>query len=196
VGERYTETYTLVNLSGYTGALGDSATAVKYAEQGLQLARQSGEVSGEAWALTYLGHAFFDMAEYERAEESYRAAIRIRQELDQGVLETEPAAGSARANLMMGHKGKARELTERVLTFIQKDTNLEGTDQPIRVFLNTYLVLNALKDPRADNILEQGCEMLKNRAAGIADAAARQMFLEDVSFHRELVATKKGNSCN
>ncbi len=192
-GERYTEIYTLINLSSHAEALGDFEAAIKYAEQGLELARQSGEASGEAWALTYLGHTLFGMAQFERAQERYQAAIHIRRGLDQGVLETEPAAGSARTALAMGDESLARETVKRVLAFIQKDSNLEGTDQPIRVYLNCYQVLTALGDPQAANILEQGCQMLNGRAAGIADAAAREMFLEGVSFHREIMSAWQAN---
>jgi predicted ATPase/class 3 adenylate cyclase len=187
-GERYTEIYTLINLSSYAEAMGDFDSAIKYAEQGLDLARQSGEASGEAWALTYLGHTLFGVSQFERAQEMYGAAIGIRQELDQGVLETEPAAGSARTALVRGDESLARDTVERVLAFIQKDASLEGTDQPIRVYLNCYLVLTALNDPRAASILEQGYQMLNARAAGIANAAAREMFLEGVSFHREIMS--------
>ncbi len=193
-GERYAEIYTLINLSAYAEALEDFEAAIKYAEQGLELARQSGEASGEAWALTYLGHTLFAVGQFERAQDCYRAAVQIRRGLDQGVLETEPAAGSARTALFLGEESLARETVERVLSFIQKDASLEGTDQPIRVYLNCYLVLTALNDPRAGNILAQGCELLNTRAAGIADAAAREMFLEGVSFHREIMLVWKANS--
>lgn len=188
VGEHNTETFTLINLSSYADVLGDSEAAQKYAEQGLDLARQSRDASAEAWAQTYLGNALFGVGQARAAQEAYQAALNIRRELGQGVLATEPAAGLARAALVLRQDELVRETVENILVHMQKDANLEGTDQPLRVYLNCYLVLQELRDPRARDILSKGYEMLKARAAGIADAAAREMFVQDVPFHREIMA--------
>jgi len=188
MGERYTETYTLINMSAYADVLGERAAAVKYAEQAKELAHRSGDTSGEAWAQTFLGHALFAVDQFGKSRVAYVEAVKIRQDLNQPNLETEPASGLARVALALGETSLAQSTVERILLAIEKDGKLDGTDQPLRVYLNSYLSLKALDDSRADAILSRGYEMLNARAAGIVDPAARKMFLDEVPFHREIVA--------
>lgn len=186
MGERYTETYTLINMSVYANVLGEQNDAIRYAEQALSLARRSGDTSGAAWALTFLGHALFDAGQIEQAQAAFLEAVQIRQMLKQTNLETEPAAGLARAAALLGEIALSASTIERVLLALAQDPKLSGTDQPLRVYLNGYHALSALCDSRAEEMLRNGYEMLNARAAGIADPAARQVFLMEVPFHREL----------
>lgn len=187
MGEHYTEMYTLINICACANVLGEQAAAIRYGEQAAALARRSGDASGAAWALTFLGHALFDESRLEESRAAFLEAVKIRQELKQSSLETEPAAGLARTAVALGDVSQANATVERIISAMEKDAKLNGTDQPLRVYLNCYHTLAALADPRADGILEQGVAMLNARAAGISDPAAQQLFL-DVSFHREILS--------
>lgn len=188
IGDRYGETYWLVNLSSYAAALGEAESAIGYAKQGLALARRSSDRSAEAWGLTYLGHGHFELGMLEAAQEAYAEALGIRRELDQSVLATEPAAGLARTCWLQGEHEEAETHVGAVLGQLEQDGTLEGTDQPLRVYLNCYLVLEAMKDPRAAGILNRAHDMLRTRANGIADPAVRKVFLEDITYNREILA--------
>jgi tetratricopeptide (TPR) repeat protein len=188
VDNRYHETMSLINLSSHADALGDYEPAVDYAEQALARARFSGDRNAEAWAWTYLGHGLFDSGRVEEANKAYRDGLAVRQELDQPGLATEPAAGLARTALRVGDLVSAQEHVRSILSQLEQDGALEGTDQPLRVFLSCYLVLRALDDPRADGILETAYGMLKARADGISDPSTRQVFLENVTYNREILS--------
>lgn len=187
MGDHYTEMYTLINMSANANMLGEQTAAIRYAEQALALARRSGDTSGAAWALTFLGHALFDENRLEESRAAFLEAVKLRQELKQPALETEPAAGLARAAVALGDVALAHATVERILSAMGKDSKLSGTDQPLRVYLNCYHALAALSDPGADDVLEQGVAMLNARAAGMSDPAARQLFF-DVPFHREILS--------
>ena len=188
IGDKFVETYSLINLSSHAGALGDIVTSVKHADEGIELARRANNRNAEAWALTYLGHGLFESEKMDEALAAYQAALTHRIELDQPVLATEPNAGLARIALAQGRKTEATAYIETVMAQLLHDDALEGTDQPLRVYLSCYLVLHAIKDPRADEVLKTGYEFLIKRADGISDPSARQLFLEGISYNRELLS--------
>jgi hypothetical protein len=65
--------------------------------------------------------------------------------------------------------------------------SLDGTYEPMRVYLTCYRVLEASKDPRAAEVLATAHSLLQERAAKIEDEEMRRSFLENVPAHRELV---------
>jgi tetratricopeptide (TPR) repeat protein len=188
IGDKYLETYSLINLSSHAGALGDTEVAITYAEQGLELARQSNDRNAEAWALTYLGHGLLDSGTLSEAMKAYQAALILRNELDQSVLATEPEAGLARVALALGEQSEALTFVESIMSQLQRDSGLEGTDQLMRVYLSCYLALRSVNDARAPEVLNTAYRLLKKRADGIADPSARQLFLESIIFNKELMS--------
>jgi class 3 adenylate cyclase/tetratricopeptide (TPR) repeat protein len=187
IGDSYTQTISLTNLSSHAGAMGEIAVAIDYAERGLALARQSNDRNLEAWALTYLGHGLLESGLATRALESYQEALELRHELDQKTLATEPAAGIARIYLQQGESAAARRHADQILAQLEQDGTLEGTDQPLRVYLNCYLVLSGTEDSRAMRILNTAHDMLKTRANGISDPSARKLFLENITYNKEIL---------
>ena len=75
---------------------------------------------------------------------------------------------------------------EGILDHLEHGT-LEGTEEPIRVYLTCYRVLAANRDPRAKELLRFAYGLLQKRAAKIGDEAQRRLYLEDVPAHRALV---------
>ena len=58
----------------------------------------------------------------------------------------------------------------------------------LSIYLTCYHVLRGTGDPRAATILETAYTMLRERAARISDEANRRSYLENVPYHREIVA--------
>jgi len=75
---------------------------------------------------------------------------------------------------------------DEILGYLQVGS-LDGTSEPLRVYLTCYQVLQANGDPRADDILEEGYRFLQERAAKISDEGERRSFLENVAANREIV---------
>jgi predicted ATPase/class 3 adenylate cyclase len=184
VGDAYSEAYGRINLSPQLAALGDHDLAQKYAQEGLDLAHTLGDPSGEAWALTYLGHSRLAVGNLTGAADSYQRALAIRRELDQPALATEPLAGLARAALAAGDLQSAWPPIKEILAFLDNSGSLNGTDDPLRVYLACYLVLASAKDPRARHILETAYGQLHARADDIHNPEARQAFLTNVEINR------------
>ncbi|HZD56895.1 MAG TPA: tetratricopeptide repeat protein [Anaerolineales bacterium] len=188
VGSRLSELYGLLNLSSYSGASGEVQTSLDCAEQALELARETHDRNGEAWALTYQGHALLALEHTSGAGAAYKSAFDIRQELDQSALATEPCAGLARVALIQGDLSAAQAQVGLILNHLDIGGSLDGTDEPLKVYLTCYSVLEAAHDERAALVLETAHTMLLARANHIQDKAARLAFLEDIPYHRELLA--------
>ncbi len=188
IGDRQNETFALINLSSHAGARGEFASAIEYAQQGLLLARQSNDRNAQAWALTYLGHGLFESGMADPALRAYREAVNLRDELDQPVLATEPAAGLARISLLQGDSASAQVQVNTILAQLEQDGTLEGTDQPLRVYLSCYIVLSGMDDPRAKGILNTAHDMIKTRANRISDPSGRKVFLENITYNREILS--------
>ncbi len=186
VGDPYIEAYALINLSSFAIAQEKYQDAKTYALQGRELARKIGDRSCEAWAITYMGHSFSESNDLDSAEDAYRSALVIRNELNQAVLSMEPMAGLA----WMGHLKNqvliTRQNLEAILDYLENG-DLEGTDDPMRVYLTCYRILKASEDSRAIGILEKGYQFLQTRAENIPDEPNRRIFLENVRSNRELL---------
>ena len=188
VGSRLSELFGLLNLSLYSGALGEIQTSLDCAERALELARETHDRNGEAWALTYRGHALLALEHTSEAGVAYKEAFDIRRELDQPALATESCAGLARVALIQADLSAAQAQVELILNHLDAGGSLDGTDQPLRVYLTCYLVLEAAQDERAASILETAHDMLLSRAKNIRDKAARLAFLRDIPYHGEILS--------
>lgn len=187
IGDLYNETYGLVNLSSYAGTIGDLDTASHSAKRAKELAHQIGDQSAEAWALTNLGHGYFESSKFEQAENAYQNALDIRRELEQLLLGTEPAAGLARALIAQNNLEAAYQHILQILPILEQNEGLDGTDDPIRVYLSCYLILSAKNDNDADRILIAAHDLIQSRAANISDQNTRKSFLENIPHHREIL---------
>ncbi len=192
IGDKYHEAIALINLSAQFGALGKHHKAIQSASQGLQIAQQIGEQSAAAWAYTYLGHSLFASEKREEAEEAYQNALQIRRELNQPVLATEPLAGQARIAMARGKPQRARQVVDEILSILEQTGNLDGTDEPLRVYFTCYQVLMMANDARARSMLENAYSLLQARANQIPDEANRQRFLESEENLATLAAWQAG----
>jgi len=106
--------------------------------------------------------------------------------LGQLFLTNEPKAGLARVALQEGKLDEALGFVEQIMDFL-KDHNLDGTNEPMRIYLTCYQVLQAAGDPRADEILTQAHAILMERANKITDEAMRTSYLENVAANKQIV---------
>jgi tetratricopeptide (TPR) repeat protein len=190
-GDRHTEAYALVNLSAFSASQGEHATAQAYAERSLSLARETHDPSCEAWALTYLGNALLASGHVRASRGVYEGALNIRRSLGQPNLAAEPLAGLARSLLANGDLPTALRHVQEILTHLEGGGSLDGTDEPLRVYLTIYTVFHTASDPRAQHVLEEAFHILEGRAAKIKDATLRRTFIENVPYHREILAAWK-----
>jgi predicted ATPase/class 3 adenylate cyclase len=186
VGQPYTEAYIMINLGATATALGDYQEAVHWAEDALALNSTINNRNIEAWAFTYLGHAHLALGHLVEAEQAYQSAVGLRIELEQHVMAAEPLAGLAQTAFLQGQTSDAKDYIKPVLLLIDSGSSFEGTDEPLRIYSACYLVLTAMKDDRAGDVLEKGYKVLQSRAKLISDDTIRIHFLETIPHHRYL----------
>jgi adenylate cyclase len=184
---RQGEVYILNDLASVARAQGDSAAARDYYEQSLAIARDIGDRRGEAYALTGLGDCLAELGQWAEAAAACQQAVGLRQELRQPHLEMESRAGSARAALAQGDLAQAQGDVAAILAYLDAGSSLDGTDEPLRIYLTCYQVLQANQDGRADEILVTAHQALQERAARLADESTRRAFLQSIPWHREIV---------
>jgi hypothetical protein len=66
--------------------------------------------------------------------------------------------------LIQENPSEAQALVEEILGLMESHT-LEGTEEPIRVYLTCYRVLMANQDPRAKELLNTAFRLVEERAA-------------------------------
>ena len=186
-GDRRGEVEALVYLSLLHHQIDDDELAHGIAEQGLAVAEEVGDRRNQSHALTHLGHVLVGLDRPDEALAAYREALALRREAGEQHRAMETLAGLARISLAQGETYTAVALVEEILSFLETDT-LDGTDEPVRVYLTCYRVLQAQGDERASGILTTAHDLIQARVARIDDPVTRCCFLENVRAHRDTVA--------
>jgi tetratricopeptide (TPR) repeat protein len=166
---------------------GEDRTARQYAQSALAIHRKTRHSVRTAEALTRLGHALTALGELSDATAAYQEALGLRREIGQRHLVPEPLAGLARVALLQDDPERALIHMEEILNHLETGS-LDGTDEPLRIYLTCYHVLKARNDPRAEQVLEEAHGLLQERAAKITDGELQRSFLDSVAAHRELVS--------
>jgi tetratricopeptide (TPR) repeat protein len=161
--------------------------ARRFAEAALQIAQSLDDGDGQAHALNVLGHAWLALGHPDQARESYERALQVRRSLQQPHMAAETLAGLARVALAQDDTSQALAQAEAILAHLNGGT-LDGTEEPLRVYLTCYQALQAAGDQRAAGVLEQAHATLWEQTAKIADEAMRRSFLENVPHHRAIEA--------
>jgi predicted ATPase/class 3 adenylate cyclase len=186
VGNQYHVTYTLINLSAIAGYEQQAESALDYARQGLALAQLIKDQPGEAWATLFMGFGWLIAGDYAQAREAFRRSAAIREELGQPALRMEPLSGMAQVELAAGNLPAAAEIVETIMAHWASGGTLEGTEEPLRIFLTCYQVLSELKDPRALDVVKSGYQRLLESVSIVDDEQTRRMIIENVSWRRAI----------
>jgi tetratricopeptide (TPR) repeat protein len=186
IGNVYQETYALLNLSKVAEAQGKPEASVKYAMDATSLSKRAGDRTAEAWASLYLGYAYSTSARVEEAKLAFEHALDIRRELGQPSLITEPLAGLMQVALQMNNLVQARQLAEELMGYLSDAGTLEATEEPLRVYLACYEVLDRIADPRATRILDTARQLLDTQVSKINNEQARRTFVENVPWRRAI----------
>jgi tetratricopeptide (TPR) repeat protein len=187
-GNRVQEGYALINISTTQRILEEYSSALLHAKQSLEVSREIGDRSAEAWSLTSLGNIYFATNDFESAESAYESAVEIRRNLDQPNLASEPMAGQGRIALEMGDIKAAVGFITSIIGYLEQGGTLEGTDEPVRVYLTCFQILHKADDPRAELPLEAGHQLILTRATGIKDEVVRKNFIEKVPHNQEILS--------
>lgn len=192
VGNSYIEINTLMNLSGVAEAQGKGEEAVVNALQANELSRQKNDQSSEAWSYQYLGYAYLASDRLEEARAAFEQALKMRRELDQPPLANEPLAGLVQVALKRDDPVLAASYAEEILAYLESGGTLDGTEEPLRVYLACYQWLEQIQDSRADRVLSVARELLDSQVMKISDEKSSRAFVENVPWRREIVRLSVG----
>jgi predicted ATPase len=192
IDDQETEVWKLVALSLLRHYTGDNQAAKEHI-------RQASHIMGDLryiiqWkGLTSLGHSLTALGELEEAEDVYRQVVSLGYETNRPRQAIEALAGLARVSMARGDTEQALNHVEEILTYLETETPsmghpLDGTIEPMRIYLTCYQVLKANKDNRNHDILDKAHNLLQKRAANISDEELRHSFLHNVAANREVVS--------
>jgi hypothetical protein len=130
-----------------------------------------------------------DTGELDRAAETYCAAVGVFEAGGHRARVIEAIAGLAAAALASHDLAQAQAHAETIVEYLEHGTlTIDNTEEPFRVELICYQVLLALGDPRAPGVLAAAHQRVQERAAKISDVRLQRSFLENVPYHRAIVA--------
>jgi predicted ATPase/class 3 adenylate cyclase len=187
IGDLANEAIALINLGWISAAQSDWETARIHAIRGVELARKIDYIEATAEGLIWLGHARLGLGQVEKATEAYQESLELRHTLNQPNLAMGVLAGLARAAQTQGDLTNAVEWIDKILAYLAAGGTLDGTWEPLRIYLACFQVLEAGKDERAIEVLEEAYTFLQDRANRIVDEGDRRSYLENVPWHREIL---------
>lgn len=177
-------------LLGLSGLLayhrGDLARATELLQQAFEVETEESRRHEAGSLLIYLGHVRVEQGQFVAAADAYGQALIILRAMCQHNQATEALAGLARVALAEGSPQTALFRVAEILHHLKAHSQLPGTDEPLRVYLTCYQVLQATNDARAPDILQAASTLLQARAVSIDDERLRRSFLENVAVHRAL----------
>ncbi|MFN2198777.1 MAG: ATP-binding protein [Anaerolineales bacterium] len=188
LGDRKAISTALVNLAWVAASSSAWESAVEYSQQGIAMKKEWKQVEAAAEGLVWLGHAWLGLGQPKKAAAAYRESLEIRTALDQPNLAVEAVAGLARVALARQDIASAMQHTAQLMEVLAADPKLSGGWEPLRVYLTCWQVLHAAADPRADQILANAITLLQEQAARLPAGPDRQRFLENIPWHREILA--------
>jgi tetratricopeptide (TPR) repeat protein len=185
---------TLINLSALAGVLKEGENALRNAQEALELAQKTSDLSGEAWAHHYMGHAHQLLGDFDLALTAYQTSIALREKLDQPALAMEPTAGLVETYLAMNDIISASQETEKILRFLKNGSTLDGTDEPIRVYHACFLLLKKKQDPLSRQVLQQANNILTAQVSNFVDDESRNRYIENIPWRRAVRDAMQENS--
>ncbi len=191
---RFGECLALINIGLVHTYQSAYEKAQEYGEKALKLALKMKSKRLEGIARMSLGKALTGLEKWLEAIEQYWEALALWHELDQTNMIADVQAGLAEIALNTNNLSEAQIYTDTILPSLQNGHSFNGTESPFRIYLIGYQVLQAVKDVRAENILKTAYTMLQERANAMIDDKSKQMFLEQVNVHRQIVSEYEASS--
>ena len=185
IGDQSQAAYTCLNL-GYV-LLPDVVAARPFYTQALSLARTTGSRDAEAYALGYTAALEELRGAWGVAEDGYRNALAIWEELGASHAAIECRAGQARAALASGQIPVALEIATICAAFLDEQ-GPSGMEFPLQVYLTCYDVLRSAGDPGADRLLAAAHALIMRHADLIHDPQMREGLLNRSPESRRILA--------
>ena len=187
IGQRVTDSYLLCNMALSAFRRGDAAGSVGWATQAMQLADELKDRDLQAIMGCVRAHAQVALSQWDEAAACYQASLALFRELGRVTMPPEPIAGLARIALARGDVEGAMATIAEVVAHVDAGGSVDGTEDPLWIYLTCHEVLAAQGSPRAGEFLTLAHRLLDERAALLGDEE-RASFLANVPTNRAIVA--------
>ena len=194
VGHRLGEGAVLNNLGELASFCEEHEQALGYCQQALVIMQNTGSRYFEAQVLATIAAAHAGLEKWAQADQAYEQAIVLFEKLGQEENLAGARAGLARARLVQNRLPEARQLVAATMPFLSTELRLRSVFAPFRLYLNCFYVLSAAGDPNATQLLERAHAQLQERASAIPDDVTQRSFLNNIPWHREIVAIFESSS--
>jgi class 3 adenylate cyclase/tetratricopeptide (TPR) repeat protein len=191
IGQRMGEAYLLCNMAQIAFLRGQAGESLEWSNQARELAKDLKDRDLDASLMCTRGHAHAALGRLDEAANGYRESLAIYHDIGRPTMPPEPLAGLARLALARGAVVEAMHIGADIVAHFDAGGSVEGTEDPLWIYLSCHQVLSAAGSPRAAEFLERAHEMLMQRAQPLAEAE-RETFLGNVPSHRAIVAAWEG----
>jgi tetratricopeptide (TPR) repeat protein len=211
VGNKLSESRVLSDTSLLYHHLGDDATAEQKSKAAFVIAEELNHPKYLGQSLTQIGRAKAGLGQLDEAIKAYQGAWEKFSEVGQKNLSMESLAGLAGAQLANGDQTAASKHVEDILDHLEQSQDsdsgetkdavnmrvdseagavpgLEGTNDPLWIYLTCYKVLKSIQDQRTDDVLKRAQSLLEEQASKIEDPDLNYSFLNNVETNREIQA--------
>lgn len=193
------ESETQCYLTALANSQGKPEEALIHGEEALRLEKDR---DCRASALLSLGRALDTLGRQDQAIAAFQEASTIHRDLGKLNPVAEVEAELAHLYWRQDRPEQAHTYLENILHYLEVSDEdpggpgnvqtlsarqrLEGTEEPVQLYLTCYQVLQTLGDGRADHVLALGVRLLVETAGRLTDLALRRSFLEEVPAHRQI----------
>ncbi|MEM7531045.1 MAG: tetratricopeptide repeat protein [Chloroflexota bacterium] len=199
VGDLEDELLALYGLAFVDISQGNYEAARIRLENANVMAEEAGSGYWQAYCLTRLGQVAGYLGAHEVAETHVRKAIIQRRELGHEALLAESQSVLAELYFQRRDFAKAQEAITEVYAYWKKNGNFIGAEFPLQIRWICYQILQTQEidssGPSAQSVrfLQQAYYDLQEQAHKLHDETTRQSFLENVSWHRAIIAAFKNH---
>ncbi len=151
-----------------------------------QFAHEAIDVETEAGTLTRLGNVLIALGYPNEAKTAFQQSLTLREQMDQTFKATESMSGLAKIALIENKPLESLEWVDKILDFTRQHS-IDGTDDPVQIYLRCYQTLIVNQDPRTDEVLRKAHTILMNRTKSIKDVRLRKFFLEKLVVNCEVL---------
>ena len=153
----------------------------------MQLAEELKDRDLQAILHSVRAHAHVALGELDEAAACYQASLALFREIGRTTMPPEPIAGLARIALASGNVEGAMTTVAEIVAHFDGGGSIDGTEDPLWIYLTCHDVLAAAGSPRAGEFLTRAHGLLSERAALLGDEE-RASFLAKVPTNRAVVA--------
>ena len=186
IGDKQHLSRMLARLALLSYEMGDRETAVFTGQRALTLAQENHFKEVEILSLIYLGDIFVSEAAYEEAAQSYESALTLCDNLKLPHTALDAHAGLAHAALKLNKQDVAEQHLNIVLENLTA-SQLIGTGDRFKIFLNCYRVLCQLNEAKAEELIAEAYHALQEQAQKLSDPLQRDQFCHQVKTHKTIM---------